>query len=223
MKGRRGLASAVVLAAVGGGTAALSGTQTWATATARSAVSAVPVAVAGGTAAPLSTAAGVVGLASVGALLATRRAGRTLVGLLLVLAGAAALVATGEFLRAPADSRYTTVGIEGSTLPATPAAAPAAIAVSAWPWLTGAAAVVLLATGLAATATGRTWPVLGRRYEAPRPDTPAPDTPAPDAARPDASGRAPAAEPVAARPASIWDDLDAGRDPTAAGPDERGR
>ena len=229
MRSRRGLLVAVVLAAAGGGTAALSGTQTWGRATARTAVSAVPVAVSGGTAAPLGTAAGVVGLAAVGALLATRRTGRTLVGLLLVLAGAAALVPAARFLADPAAGRYTAVGVQGSTLPAAASAAPASVAVSAWPALTCAAAVLLLLAGLTAAVAGRSWPALGRRYEAPR--AAAPPTarqPAGDGALTGAgtgggAGAGPGGDRQAPRPAALWDDLDAGRDPTAAGPDDRGR
>lgn len=206
--GRRGLAAAAALAAAGGGIAALSGTQSWATATARSAVSAMPVAVSGGTAAPLATAAGVVGLAAVGALLATRRAGRTLVGLLLVLAGVAAGVAVGRFLTDPAGARFSTVGIDGSTVPATAAASAEQVAVSAWPWLTCTAALLMLLAGLGAALAGRRWPALGRRYETPQ------DAPAGGRARP--TGQAPG-------PAGYWDDIDAGRDPTAAGPEDRGR
>lgn len=225
MRGRRGLAVSVALAAVGGGTAALSGTQVWATGTARSAVSAVPVAAAGGAAAPLATAAGVVGLAAVGALLATRRAGRTVVGLLLLLAGAAALNSAGRFLTDPGAGPYTAVGIEGATVPAAPAVAAAQVGVSAWPWLSCAAAILLVVAGLAAVVGGRGWPVLGRRYEAPSTGqrsrrAGAGATPVPAPTPPPGAAGALAARPT---PATLWDDLEAGRDPTAAGPPDRGR
>lgn len=196
MTGRRGLLLAVALAGIGGAVAALAGTQPWATGTARSAVTTTAVSISGGTAAPVATAAGLLGLAAVAALPATRRIGRPLIGLLLVVAGGAAASATLAFLTDPAHGEFRTVGLPdgGPTVAAAPAAV--TVTMSAWPWLSVVAAVLLLGAGLLAVLTGRGWPVLGRRYDAP------------------------GGPSVARGPAAVWDELDAGRDPTAtdAGP-----
>jgi len=200
---------AVLLAAVGGGTAALSGTQRWATGTVTSVLNTVPVAVDGGAAAPLATAGGLLGLAAVGALLATRTTGRVLVGLLLVAAAAGTAAAGTGFLRDPAGARYTTAGAEGVGVGVVSPGVPGQVQVSAWPWLTCAAAVLLLAAGVSATLRGRRWPALGRRYEPPV-----------DAVAGAATGVAAGAPPRPRRagPAVLWDDLDAGRDPTGRDP-----
>lgn len=206
MTGRRGLLVAVLLSALGGGTAALSGTQRWAGGTVTSVLNAVPVAVDGGSAAPLATAGGLLGLAAVGALLATRTTGRVLVGLLLVAAGVGTAVAATAFLRDPAGARYTTAGTEGVGVAVVSPGVPGQVHVSAWPWLTCVAAAVLLAAGVSATLGGRRWPALGRRYEPPADGSAGQATGAPAGA---------VARPRRPGPAVLWDDLDAGRDPTS--------
>lgn len=202
---RRPLLVAVLLAAVGGGTAALSGTQRWADGTVRSVVNAVPVAVDGGSAAPLGTAGGLLGLAGVGALLATRTTGRVLVGLLLVAAGVGTAVSGVGFLRDPGAARYTTAGADGVGVGVVSPGSPGEVHVGAWPWLSCAAAVLLLVAGGSATLRGRRWPALGRRYEPPVEGGAV-------AAGSGASGGA--ATAGRAGPAALWDDLDAGRDPS---------
>lgn len=204
--GRRGLLVAVLLAGVGGGTAALSGTQRWAGGTVTSVLNAVPVAVDGGAAAPLATAGGLLGLAAVGALLATRTTGRVLVGLLLVTAAVGTAVASTGFLRDPGAARYTTAGAQGVGVAVVSPGTPGQVHVSAWPWLTCVAAVLLLVAGASATLRGRRWPALGRRYEPPVVGG------AGSGARGPAVAAAPPRRPG---PAVLWDDLDAGRDPTA--------
>ena len=207
--GRRGLAVAVVLAALGGATAALSGTQRWATGTVTSVLNAVPVAVDGGAAAPLATAGGLLGLAAVGALLATRTTGRVVVGLLLVAAAVGTAAAGTGFLRDPDGARFTTAGADGVGVAVTSPGTPGQVHVSAWPWLTCAASLLLLAAGVSATLRGRRWPALGRRYEAPA------DRGADRGVDRATAVRTPAAAPARRPgPAVIWDDLDAGRDPT---------
>ncbi len=195
--GRRGLLVAALLAAVGGGTAALSGTQRWAGGTVRSVLNAVPVAVDGGSAAPLGTAGGLLGLAGVGALLATRTTGRLLVGLLLVAAGVGTAVSGVGFLRDPGAARYTTAGADGVGVGVVSPGSPGEVHVSAWPWLSCAAALLLLVAGGSATVRGRRWPALGRRYESPVD-----------------GGVVAAGRTGRAGPTVIWDDLDAGRDPS---------
>lgn len=243
--GARGLLTAVLLAGVGGATAGISATQTWARGSVRGPVGPSPVLVTGSAAAPLATAAGILGLAAVGALLATRRSARQVVGVLVVLAAVGAGVAALRFLTDPGGAGYTARGLAGSSAPAVAAvtARPDTVTLTAWPWLTVAAAVLLLAAGLLTAVGGRGWPALGGRYEAPvvgsaaatvttggplPADTAGSSDPAeppdpPGSLEPpgqDATAGAPEdpAEPAApVRPAGMWDELDAGRDPTAPG------
>lgn len=111
-----------------------------------------PVEVSGAEAAGPVRALGLVVLAAVPALAATRRTGRTVVGVLLVLGGVAAGVAAARVLADPVavlDVDATEVGT------------------SSRPLLAVAGAVVTAVAGGVVTARGRRWAALSRRYEAP--------------------------------------------------------
>jgi uncharacterized membrane protein (TIGR02234 family) len=98
-------------------------------------------------------ALGLAGLAGVVALAATRRAGRVVVGVVLLLVGAGTFAAvllpdlTSATLRAQgAEGRVTT---------------------SAWPSVTAAGGLLVAAAGGLTVLRGRSWPALGQRYETP--------------------------------------------------------
>lgn len=151
-------------------------------------------------------------LAGIAGLVALRRAGRVVAGVVLVLCAVPAGVSTlvfglthtsstgaGDWIAAIAGEKAG-VAVDGSSA-----------AVSGW-WLVELAGVLLVAlAGVLALASSRGWPALGRRYE-----------------RQGGTGRGPrpvAAGPAATSPAagtSAWDQLDAGLDPTLdADPDAR--
>jgi uncharacterized membrane protein (TIGR02234 family) len=170
-----GLRGAALLAGAGGA-ALLAAAGAWVTGT----VPAPPPLPAQdvSAAAPGSVRAlGVVVLAGVAALFATRRAGRVVVGALLLLAGLAAAAVALGVLADPSGALPDDA--TGSSATARPLLA-----------LAGALPTAL-AGGLT-VARGRSWPALGRRYEAP-------------AARPPASRD---------EPPALWDALDRGEDPT---------
>jgi uncharacterized membrane protein (TIGR02234 family) len=133
-------------------------------------------------------ALGLVGLAGVPALVATRRVGRLVVGALLVLTGAGVVVAAlGADVGAAAAREAASI----STGPP----AMAAIRQTVWSSVTAAGGVLLVLAGLLTVLRGTSWPGLGQRYEAP--------------------AAAPAAAPspgLAER--GLWEALDRGEDPT---------
>jgi uncharacterized membrane protein (TIGR02234 family) len=202
-RGRRSFVVTLVVLAAGAGLLLLASGRTWSTtAVGGGDLPTVTVALTGsdlmaGGAVALLVLAGLAGLA------ATRRAGRILVGVLLVLAGLGVAYVAEEFgttwgssLGAGDTIRdivFDRIGTEG----------PNTTTVTAW-WVAALVAGLLVVAGgvLAIVASG-SWPQMGRRYE--RRD--GADEPARDA-----------------RPRSAWDQLDHGIDPTAdappAGPDD---
>ena len=131
-------------------------------------------------------ALGLVGLAGVVALAATRRWGRVVVGVLLALVGLGVLaLVAGTDLAAEAVR----------SVPVAQAGGPAeGVRPTGWRAVTGAGGLLLAAAGALVAVRGRRWAGLGRRYDAP-------------AARPAA---------VPTGPAQLWDALDRGEDPTEA-------
>lgn len=136
-------------------------------------------------AAPAVRALGLLVLAGVPALLATRAGGRRAVGVVLVTAAAgSAAVALGPALD-PAGAAPVTATQVGATVR---------------PLLALAGALLAAVAGLLALVGGRDWPALGRRYEAPAP--------------PPSAGPGPADDGAAVEGAGAWDALDRGSDPT---------
>ncbi len=136
-------------------------------------------------------AVAVVGLAGVLALLATRRTGRVLVGVLLALCGAAVVALVSrvvgrlerEALLSQQVLALSPVGVR-TDAPATP-----------WPWLCLAGGVLLALTGVLVALRGRRWAEMSGRYDPPTTR---------------------AAEPVDGEQAErrLWEALDRGEDPT---------
>jgi len=186
------LATAVLLCLVGAFVVLVGVGRTWASVDvpAGPLTDAPTVALPGSELAPGVRALGLVGLAGVVALAATRRTGRVVVGGLLVLTGAGvvASVVVPDLTAASLDSgRVAAAGAD-------PASAP--VAATAWPWLTALGGAVLAAAGLLTVLRGRSWPGLGQRY----------DAPAPHRAQPDAAS--------APSERGLWEALDRGEDPT---------
>jgi hypothetical protein len=170
---RRELGLVVLVCAAAAGLALLAAGRTWAVeVTVRPPpLGEVRVARTGGGLAPWLPALGWAGLAGAGALLATR-AGRRVVGVLLLLAGAG--VVGTAILESTMD------GDAGG----------------AWPAVTGLAGLVLAGTGGWAALRGPRWPGLGSRYERPAVPERAPAQPV-DMWRAIDRGEDPTAHPVA--------------------------
>jgi len=198
---RRGLATAVVTCLAGAGLALLAVTRTWATSVHRQAAP-LPNKVVDHTGASLIgwlPALALVGLAGAGALLATRARWRRATGALVLLVGLGVVAGAVDGLR---------------------------IAAGAWPAFVGVGGLAIAWAGLAAVRSGGTWPAMGSRYERPAARTPAEvatsesgpteGVPSADLAATDAALDATAAG-ARRTPASMWDDLDRGVDPTGHG------
>ncbi len=136
---------------------------------------------------PGLTALGLVGLAGVVALAATRRTGRTLVGLVLLATGVGVVAAV-------LSAHATTLAEE---LPGQPTDSAAHL--TAWSFVTALGGALLLAAGALTVLRGRSWPALGQRYEAPATTTTT------------TTARQPT-EPLTEK--GLWEALDRGEDPT---------
>ena len=154
------------------------------------------VAVDGADLAPGLRALGLVGLAGVPALAASRGRGRLLVGLVVLLTALGVLAVTARLLASGlGDLALLTTAVRDAGTPDG-----AGTEATAWPYVTGLGGLLLAAGGLLVMVRGPRWAALGRRYEAPAP-APAPEGPA------TASGA------VAER--DLWEALDRGEDPTS--------
>ncbi|SNQ48234.1 Tryptophan-associated transmembrane protein [Frankia canadensis] len=111
-----------------------------------------------------ATALALLGLAAVVAIVATRRIGRTVVGLLAAAAGIGVVYVTARIgldplpaLRRTDEVRPFAVGGQASITD---------IHRTAGPWLAMLGGVLLTAAGALAAARGRRWPVMSGRYQA---------------------------------------------------------
>jgi len=195
---RREYVRALALLAVGAGFLLLSYGQVWATATyAEPGLPRLVVELSGRDVQPVGGALPVVALAGIAGLVATRRVGRWVSGVVLALTGTAATALALRFGLTWSSSGGDGGAIDrlvGERLGATVAGVP--VVVSPWWVLAVVGGVLVLVGGLLAVAHGSRWPSLGRRYERPGDAGPAPATSRP------------------AAPTSAWDQLDQGFDPT---------
>jgi hypothetical protein len=143
------------------------------------------VAVAGRSLVPLVPALGLVGLAALVGLVATRGRGRAVLGAVLALAGAAVVAAAVPHLSAPSGPAAEGLLVDRGPLPGRdlvrppqPRAAPL------WPALAAAGGLLLGVAGMGAAVRGGRWPGMSGRYDASaarsratRPTTPAPAAP----------------------------------------------
>jgi uncharacterized membrane protein (TIGR02234 family) len=191
MSARGRLAGALGLVLLGGAGALLVSGRAWQTVTvsrARPFTDEV-VDVSGRTLEPAVAALGVVALAGVIAVLATRGVARRLVGV--ALAGAALAMAwpavaglrtvSAQRARSLVSDARTAAGLD-------PAHPPQVAAHLVWPVLTLLCALAVLAGGIAVALWGDRWLVMSARYEAPAPQR---------------------------THATLWSDLDRGHDPTS--------
>jgi uncharacterized membrane protein (TIGR02234 family) len=139
---------------------------------------------------PLVAGLGVVGLAGVVGLLATRRWGRLVVAAIVALSGLAVAVSALTRLASPGPEELRDLLTDSGR--GAGAAAVTATAHPGWPLLAAAGGLLLALGGLAALVRSRRWPTMSARYETP-------------AARTDRPRTDPA----------VWDALDRGDDPTA--------
>ncbi len=139
-------------------------TRTWATGTVSDTITgALHTSVKGSTAAPTAVAGGLVSAAAIVALLASRRVGRVVAALAMVLGGA---LSTYGALRVALDPagvlRAKVAGEDGHA-----AAAVSGAGASFWVWPAAFCSLALIGMGVLALVAGRRWSGLGRRYDAP--------------------------------------------------------
>jgi uncharacterized membrane protein (TIGR02234 family) len=200
-RARREVAGVLAVGTAGAALALLAGSQVWLRLAAlrRPPLPDVSVALSGRAVEPLVPALGVVGLAGLVALLATRGRGRLAVGALLAASGLVlALRAVTRVAGPDPAAAWTLLTDTGRASGLPPATAVVATVSPAWPLLAAAGGLALLAAGAAALLRGRRWPAMSARYDAP--------------AGPPASVPQQAAGPA---PDAVWDALDRGDDPTA--------
>ncbi|MFJ8646687.1 TIGR02234 family membrane protein [Streptomyces sp. NPDC093546] len=192
-RGRRSLAAALFLGAVGAAVVLLASGQTWAEGVVAVGGGTAPLDAAGGDVTGVPTALAIVGLAALVAVFAVRRAGRLLVSLLLTLSGAGA--AAAAYLGA---SDSAALDEQAARTTGDTAARVEALTHTPWPYVAAAGGLLILLAGLLALRYGRTWPAMSGRYER-------------DGAPRARAERRPA-DPD--RPEELWKALDRGEDPT---------
>jgi uncharacterized membrane protein (TIGR02234 family) len=206
---RRSLALMLLFAVVGASVVLLAAGRTWSRGQVAFQGSAIHVSATGAQTTGVPGALALVALASAVAVFAVRGFGRRLVGVLLALAGAAALAVCVTAATGSAElNRKAAAAVGLSHADAT------GVTHSAWPWLGVVGGVLLVLAGLLVITRGRDWPGMSSRYEAPERRRVGRSGPA--AARSAAASAArstAAAEP--ATPADFWKALDRGEDPTA--------
>ena len=188
---RREVGVAVLLCLVGAFIVLVTAGRTWIELTVLSPLvedRALPV--TGAELSPGVRALGLVGLAGVVAVAATRRTGRVVVGLLLLLVGVAvvalALDAGSDAFARAQDT--VTVTEAGGTV------SDAGVG-TVWPYACAAGGLLLGVAGLLVAVRGRRWAALSQRYEAPA--SREPEAPGPERAE-----------------RALWESLDRGEDPT---------
>lgn len=198
MTARREMTAAIVVCAAGAGLVLIAVGQTWARFTVTEpSLPTLSGAPHGRAIVPLVPALALVGLAGVAAIVATRRRGRWLAGLMLVAAGVGVVVASA---RALADMSGHVRSLAAS-LAGRSEAVPQAVRTTPWPWLALVGGVLLAVAGVLVVLRGRSWPVMGGRY--------------------DTGGRS---RPVREQDplVAMWESFDNGQDPTATAHAARG-
>lgn len=200
----RTLAPALAAGALGAALVLVAAGKTWSRGYASFGQTRLPVHVTGSDTSALPGALALVGLASLVAVFAVRRAGRYAVAALLALSGLGVLVTAlarrGDH-GALDGAAATAAGLVRATATGTSA--------TGWPWVSAAGGLLLLAAGLLALRYGPGWPAMSSRYDSPT------------AARP-VRARAAASAAASRRPAPVdpdraedlWKALDRGEDPT---------
>lgn len=204
-RARRELTLALVLCAAGAAMVLASATRGWVSVDVARAspLPAVAFTETGRDVEPLVAALGVVGLAGVVGLLATRRTGRLVLGALLAVAGVAVVLRALAHLAAPSrDHALALLDAHGPVVSVRSDGAVSAHVHVLWPAATAGGGLLLCAGGLATVLRARSWPGMSSRYDPPAPRR-APDNPSREAAARAASSQ------------DLWDALDRGEDPTS--------
>ncbi|MGW7415402.1 TIGR02234 family membrane protein [Streptomyces sp. NPDC054863] len=200
--GRRSLAAALLLGALGATVVLISSGQIWTSGVATVAGIGTKALDADGQAITgVPAALAIVALAALVAVFAVRRAGRILVSALLALSGAGAVAAS---LLGAGD--HAALDAQAAKLSGDAAATVTGLTRTAWPYVTASGALLILVAGLLALRFGGKWPGMGGRYE--RDGGPRTRAQARRAVDPE-------------RPEELWKALDRGEDPTtdpATGP-----
>ncbi|MGH8823037.1 MAG: Trp biosynthesis-associated membrane protein [Jiangellaceae bacterium] len=194
---------ALVLLVAGGVLCVVGGSRVWGEGLVDDGLSRTVQQVSGRDLFPLGPAVGLVALAAVIAVPATRRTGRRIVGVLLAVAGAVAAV--GAYGLASELPIHVATWLE--TTPAAGDVVAGASAESTWALLTVIGGLLVAVAGIAVAVRGPRWPGMGRRYERGVPAGDEPTQVEPAATAPDETGT------VAGR--ETWDALDRGEDPTS--------
>lgn len=171
-RGRRERGLAVVGCLAGSGLVLASSGATWVSARVSpphgdgEGAVAAPLAVhwTGGTLASTATALALVGLAAAVAIVATRRVGRPIVGLLVLLAGIGIAYTAGRIGWNPLPALRDTDQVR-QLAPGNNAEI-RDVSRSVAPWLSFAGGLLLTAAGLVVVGRGRTWPAMSGRYQA---------------------------------------------------------
>ncbi|MFF4327556.1 TIGR02234 family membrane protein [Streptomyces sp. NPDC001591] len=190
--GRRTVAVALLLGALGATVVLLASGRVWARGSAAVGGGSLPLTADGRAVTGLPAALAIVGLAALVAVFAVRGRGRLLVSALLALSGLGAAVSAVL----AADDRRA-LDERAAVATADTAARVVELSHTAWPYITAAGAALILCAGLLALRFGRSWPAMGGRYE--RDGSPRRRTPA-------------LVDPE--RPEDLWKALDRGEDPT---------
>lgn len=187
------LAYTVGLCVAGSGLALFAATRVWSVrVTARPGLSDLRTARTGAAELPWLPALALVGLAGVGALLATRGWPRRAVGVLLAAAGAGLVIVV---LAGQGGRDAGAAGPVGAW----------------WPWIAALGGVAVAVGGCWTVRHGARWPAMGARYER-RPAAGSPPQESRGSAASAAAGRIQSRRPVETRAA--WEALDRGDDPT---------
>ncbi|MGE0818578.1 MAG: Trp biosynthesis-associated membrane protein [Candidatus Nanopelagicales bacterium] len=187
---RRGYRTALVLLGAAAALLFLGYAQVWVSAVvAQEGLPSLAVELKGREVQPAASASAILALAGVAGLIATRRVGRAVTGVLLVVEGLIALVGALWF-GLGADDRADVLRLVSDKAGVD---VQADLAVRPWWLVVAVGGLLVVVVGVLAVLRGGTWPVMGRRYER-------------------TEGEAPAS--AAAGSASAWDQLDQGVDPT---------
>ncbi|MEU8841354.1 TIGR02234 family membrane protein [Streptomyces roseus] len=190
--GRRSVAVALLLGALGASVVLLASGRVWARGTAAVGGGSLPLTADGRAVTGLPAALAIVGLAALVAVFAVRGKGRLLVSGLLALSGLGAALAAVL----AADDRQA-LDAQAARTTADTAAQVGALTHTAWPYVTAAGGALILVAGLLALRFASRWPAMGGRYE--RDGSPRPR-------------KAAVVDPD--RPEDLWKALDRGEDPT---------
>jgi uncharacterized membrane protein (TIGR02234 family) len=215
---RRGLLVAALLCAAGAGLVILAAGERWAGVEVVGAGTPIVRALTGRDLAGLAAALGWAGLGGLAALLAVRGRARTAVGAALLAFGggvcydSVAGVGRAHVLSVAADKSNLSAFLSTD------------VHIGAWWAVSVVGGTLLVASGSLTIVRGGRWPGMSARYDAARggrqtaPD--GPETDRPQTAAATARGAAP--RPAAADPSRLWQALDRGEDPTAAGGTDAG-